>query len=77
MIIARDIEDVGLAIGIAPTEKAVTYVLDNYKRGCSEDPTASFDIVIENLLNEFYWEVKSDSNRLYIEQLNNNNYDTE
>jgi hypothetical protein len=54
MISRIDVEDVGVAIGLIPTQKAVDYVLKNYKSAQKIDPSATWDLVVDQLLNEYY-----------------------
>lgn len=49
-ITETDIREVAEALNIEPTQKRIEFCKANFKEESEKDPTATFDLVIENML---------------------------
>jgi hypothetical protein len=49
-ITKEDIINVGKALDITTTDEQINYILENYDIEEASDPTATFDLIIENLI---------------------------
>jgi hypothetical protein len=49
-ITKEDIINVGKALDITTTDEQIDYILENYDIEEASDPTATFDLIIENLI---------------------------
>lgn len=50
MIQKEDVQQVAYSIKINLTEEQIQYVLDNYESAQEEDPSGTWDLVVENLI---------------------------